>query len=569
MSTLVSTPGLGKITPSRECERGSNILRSYAAIAIPVHFWGKIIPTVPLVTGIQTARRAALAIRTILEAALLLNVSVLAAQTLLISNGISDPYAQTNQILGALPETPDCAHPAFGPHLIQAFDGALGKSVFVFTLHVVPDNDRCVAFDRQRMEIKVDTTSPPSLKAFLNESVTYRWRFKLPLGFQPSTSFTHIHQVKAGDGDANDPLITLSPGKGNPNVAPDVMRLSHSTGTGGITETIATVQLAPFIGAWVEAYEKITFNHTGKYSLVLRRMTDSAVLLSYTNENIDLWRTGTTFGRPKWGFYRSLIDMADLRDDQVRFDRFCLAKGNDDCPLRTGTDAVVSAANGTPAVSSESIVSFYGLGLTNDIATADMTPLPLTLGNVSVHVTDSAGVARPAPLFYVSPLQINFEIPSGTAAGPMTAAVVNLGTTMALAPANVAKVAPALFTADGTGKGVAAALAIHVAANGQQSVEPIFQCSNGSCFSVPIELGVDTPVFLTLFGTGIRNSPKNVSVTINGVNLVVQYAGAQGSFAGLDQVNVAVPLSLRGTGEADLVLSADGQFATPVRINIR
>src|SRR5260370_28351602 len=116
--------------------------------------------------------------------------------------------------------------------------------------------------------------------------------------------------------------------------------------------------------------------------------------------------------------------MADLRDDQVRFDRFCLAKGNDDCPLRTGTDAVVSAANGTPAVSSESIVSFYGLGLTNDIATADMTPLPLTFGNVSVHVTDSAGVARPPPPFYVSPLQIHLDIPSGTAARPTTVPVV-------------------------------------------------------------------------------------------------------------------------------------------------
>ena len=36
--------------------------------------------------------------------------------------------------------------------------------------------------------------------------------------------------------------------------------------------------------------------------------------------------------RPKWGIYRRLDSQEYLRDEQVRFDGFGLAKGDDDCP---------------------------------------------------------------------------------------------------------------------------------------------------------------------------------------------------------------------------------------------
>jgi uncharacterized protein (TIGR03437 family) len=135
----------------------------------------------------------------------------------------------------------------------------------------------------------------------------------------------------------------------------------------------------------------------------------------------------------------------------------------------------------------------------------------------------------------------------------------------------VQNVAPGLFTADSSGKGVAQAQAIQVGVNGQQSLSPIYQCSNGTCSSMPINLGVDTPTYLMLYGTGIRNlsSLSNVSVTINGVSVPVLFAGAQGGDVGLDQVDVTVPITLRGTGETNLVLTVDGQTANTVRVNIQ
>ena len=86
------------------------------------------------------------------------------------------------------------------------------------------------------------------------------------------------------------------------------------------------------MGVWVEAFEQITYSHTGKYSVVIKTLDGGTTLLSYSNNNIDMWRTGTTFCRPKWGIYRSLNSSSFLRDEQVRFDHFCIAKGSDVCP---------------------------------------------------------------------------------------------------------------------------------------------------------------------------------------------------------------------------------------------
>ena len=270
--------------------------------------------------------------RRIVPILLALGTLPLAGQRLLVADGTTPAYTLIRGVLGASAETPDCAHPDFGPHITQAQDEELGKSVFVFHMHVTPDNDRCSAFDRQRLEIKTDGGSPSYLKAFLKDTVTYRWRFRLPEGFRPTSNFTHLHQLKPGDGDADMPIITLTARKGTP----DRMQIIWSDGAGGHGATPTEVPLAPFLGAWVEAFEQVTFGRNGAYFLAVKRLRDGATLLSYSNTNIDLWRTGTSFVRPKWGIYRSLNSSAELRDEQVRFDRFCLSKGADPCAEEQG-----------------------------------------------------------------------------------------------------------------------------------------------------------------------------------------------------------------------------------------
>ena len=250
--------------------------------------------------------------------------------TTLSANGTTDTYTLINSVLGGTAEeVPDCSHPSFGPHITQVYDSALGKYVFAFWIHVHPDNDRCVNFDRQRNEIKTYSASPDKLIGFLNDTLTHHWKFKLPSGFQPSPKFTHIHQIKAGDGDDGAALITLTPRYGSP----DKMQLIHTGSTTATSlGTVASVNLAPFMGVWVEAEEHIIYKSKGTYSITIKRMRDDSVLLSYSNTNIDMWRDSTTFCRPKWGIYRSLDDSTYLRDEKVLFDDFCIAKGTAICP---------------------------------------------------------------------------------------------------------------------------------------------------------------------------------------------------------------------------------------------
>jgi len=49
----------------------------------------------------------------------------------------------------------------------------------------------------------------------------------------------------------------------------------------------------------------------------------------------------------------------------------------------------------------------------------------------------------------------------------------------------------------------------------------------------------------------------------------VLFIGAQGQFAGLDQVNLVVPASLAGAGEVPVILKIDGQTANVVMIAVK
>ncbi|MBV9081832.1 MAG: hypothetical protein JOZ62_04090 [Acidobacteriaceae bacterium] len=317
----------------------------------------------------------------ILLASALGGASGLFGQVILSANGVTDTYRHIEDVLASGPETPDCSHPEFGPHITQAVDDYLGKYAFVFNIHVYPDNDRCINFDRQRVEIKTEgnSSTPDYLKGFLNDTVTFRWKFKLPAGFQPATSFTHIHQIKPYDGDAANPIITLTPRKGSSG-AVDSLQLIHIDSM-GVTTVRSSTELSPFLGTWVEAYENITYSSQGQYSIVINRLSDGETLFSYSNDNLDLWRNGTTVVRPKWGIYRSLTHPDQLADEQVLFDRFCLAKGTDDClsdeELPDFSVRAFSSANAIPPGATER----YGIRVStvrgfNDSVALSVTGLP-------------------------------------------------------------------------------------------------------------------------------------------------------------------------------------------------
>ena len=220
-------------------------------------------------------------------------------------------------------EAPDVIHPSFGRHINEVYDNDLNKYVFEFYSHVSPDNDPVTLYtDRQRNEIKTYAGSPDNLKGIVGETVTYKWRFKVPSGFQPSSSFTHIHQIKAVDGDDSNPLFTLTPRKGTPNKLELIYTKDDISGT----DKKMIVDLSLFEGIWVEATEIIKIGATGTYSISIKKVSDGTSILSYSNENIATIRPDNSFIRPKWGIYRSLNDVSSLRDESMRFSDFSISE---------------------------------------------------------------------------------------------------------------------------------------------------------------------------------------------------------------------------------------------------
>ncbi|MCX6138261.1 MAG: T9SS type A sorting domain-containing protein [Ignavibacteriales bacterium] len=259
--------------------------------------------------------------KTALCIVLLASPLVAFSQVILEADGPGNTYELICSVLAPgndAVENPECIHPAFGRHIAEIWDADLNQYVFEFYSHVTPDNDRCINLDRQRIEIKTYEPSPDNLKGIVGETITYKWKFKLPVGFQPSSSFTHIHQIKAVGGNDGDPLFTLTPRKGSPNK----LELIHDN-----TTKIATVNLSLFEGVWVQCTEVIKVGSAGTYSIVIKKVADGTTILSYSSSGIMTIRSDNNFIRPKWGIYRSLDHPSDLRDEAVRFAGFSIQEG--------------------------------------------------------------------------------------------------------------------------------------------------------------------------------------------------------------------------------------------------
>lgn len=236
----------------------------------------------------------------------------------------------------------------------------------------------------------------------------------------------------------------------------------------------------------------------------------------------------------------------------------------------------VSAASfvGSPAtLATNSIVAAFGTQLATGTQVATTQPLPTTLLNTTVTV---GGV--PAPLFFVSPGQVNYLIPPNVPAGDaqvvISAMTANGDQILSRGQVRIAPAAPALFTANATGLGVPAAVTGRVNASGQFVFDPAppFETdpvTPGRVIPSPIDVGTETqPAFLILFGTGLRNAAAgSTRAIIGGLEVPVQAAAAPG-FTGLDQINLQIPLALKGRGLVDVTLVAGGLSSNPVTVNL-
>ena len=255
------------------------------------------------------------------------SVSDAAAQVMLYADGPGSTYEKINSVLApgyVAEETPDMTngtHASFGRHIAEVFDSTLNRYVFEFYIHALIDNDvSTLETDRQRVEIKTYAASPANMIGNVGETMTFKWKFKLPTGFQPSTNFTHIHQIKAVGGDESSPLFTLTPRLTTPNQ----LQLIYVADSSTSSAYLATLNLSIFINTWVDVTEVVKVGNPGTYSILIKKVSDGSTILSYSNSSIKTIRPSNSFIRPKWGIYRSILDVADLRDEAVRFTDFSI-----------------------------------------------------------------------------------------------------------------------------------------------------------------------------------------------------------------------------------------------------
>ena len=211
--------------------------------------------------------------------------------------------------------------------------------------------------------------------------------------------------------------------------------------------------------------------------------------------------------------------------------------------------ATVSSASYREDNSPESIVSAFGNGLSSTTLIASTQPLPLSLGEVNVMVD-----GRQARLFFVSPNQINYQIPSDTPSGLANVMVSKTGEVVSQGTIQVSNVALSLFTADASGQGAPAGLLLRVKANGEQVYESLvrFDAAQNKLVPAAIVRRAGEQLYLILFGSGLRNAPnsdgnsangvaESVEVNIGGVNAPVIYAGVAPGYVGLEQINIRIP----------------------------
>ncbi len=221
--------------------------------------------------------------------------------------------------------------------------------------------------------------------------------------------------------------------------------------------------------------------------------------------------------------------------------------------------STVSAASYTADIAPGSIASIFGSGLANGVYAANTLPLPKSLGGTEVTVNGET-----VELVYISPTQINFLLPTNTGAGIGTVEVKANGSIVGKGSVTLSNVAPALFTVTADGKGIPAGYSTFDG----KTTSLLFN-SNGTARS--IDPGTSQrPNYLVLFGTGFRkrSSLSAVQVSIGGILCQVDYAGSQPQYNGLDQLNIMIPSSARGSGEVNLLLTVDGKRANTVRVNI-
>ncbi|HMD50358.1 MAG TPA: hypothetical protein VKG79_14710 [Bryobacteraceae bacterium] len=172
----------------------------------------------------------------------------------------------------------------------------------------------------------------------------------------------------------------------------------------------------------------------------------------------------------------------------------------------------------------------------------------------------------------MSNTQANILIPSGLAAGTAKITVLHGSTALLKGSVTVGSSAPGLYSMNSDGAGVAAADAFLAPVSGPRQTETVFACNPPalrSCLGTPLNLGgTGDALYVELYGTGIRGA-STIQTFVAGQTVPTYYAGPVAAYPGLDQVNIAIPQSLAGSGDVRVYVVVDGVASNAVGLTLQ
>lgn len=207
-----------------------------------------------------------------------------------------------------------------------------------------------------------------------------------------------------------------------------------------------------------------------------------------------------------------------------------------------------------------SFASIFGNRLASGLAQATRLPLGTELGGTSVSIN---GI--PAPLFFVSPGQINFQVPYEVGVGAGSAVVRVGGTTLPAVPFTISAAAPGVLS---FGENRAVAVnednTLNDVNNGARVRSTVVAYGTGLG---AVDNRVATGGVAPVSGNPLSRPVGAVTVTIGGVAVRPDFLGLTPGFIGLMQVNLQIPTLRPGT--YPLVVTVGGASSKPVRLTVR
>jgi len=226
---------------------------------------------------------------------------------------------------------------------------------------------------------------------------------------------------------------------------------------------------------------------------------------------------------------------------------------------------LLNGASYTAQLTAGSYSALFGTNLSSSTASAASLPLPTTLASVSVLMNGFA-----APLFFVSPTQINLQVPWELAGTSSVQVIVTTnGVSAPPITATLSPLAPGLLStnAQGTGQG-----AILVAGTNQlaSTSRPVNRTEAVAIYCVGLGVVSNPPSSGAAASlSSLAPTTNTPSVEFGGVAGTILFSGLAPGFIGVYQVNVQLPLNAPAGPSVPVVLKIGGVASNTVTIAIQ